>query len=122
MVRYVPIKETVILICSVIVNYMKRIRNTNDRMVDVIVFYAKNIKLQPVPPPMPLEALLIPDNLTDSDSDIIGGGTGCNFIFYDIIQMYAYFIMHIFELYRISINFKLLFYLLLFHEVLLYLL
>ena len=40
-----------------------------------------NIKLQPVPPPMPLEALLIPDNLTDSDSDGIGGGTGCNFIF-----------------------------------------
>ena len=30
---------------------------------------------------MPLEALLIPENLTDSDSDGIGGGTGCNFIF-----------------------------------------
>ena len=30
---------------------------------------------------MPLEALLIPDNLTDSDSNDIGGGTGCNFIF-----------------------------------------
>ena len=30
---------------------------------------------------MPLEALLIPDNLTDSDSDGIGGGTGCNLIF-----------------------------------------
>ena len=29
---------------------------------------------------MPLEALLIPDNLTDSDSDGIDGGTGCNFI------------------------------------------
>ena len=29
---------------------------------------------------MPLEALLIPENLTDSDSDGIGGGTGCNFI------------------------------------------
>ena len=26
---------------------------------------------------MPLEALLIPENLTDSDSDGIGGGTGC---------------------------------------------
>ena len=61
---------------------MKRIRNTNDRLVDVIVFYPKkNIKLQPVTPPMPLEALLIPENLTDSDSDGIGGGTGCNFIF-----------------------------------------
>ena len=41
----------------------------------------KNIKLQPVPPPMPLEALLTPDNLTYSASDGIGGATGCNFIF-----------------------------------------
>ena len=31
---------------------------------------------------MPLEALLIPENLTDSDSDGIGGGTGCNFTFF----------------------------------------
>ena len=62
---------------------MKRIRNTNDRLVDVIVFYPKkNIKLQPVTPLMPLEALLIPVNLTDSDSDGINGGTGCNFIFF----------------------------------------
>ena len=61
---------------------MKRIRCTNDRLVDVIVFYPKkNIKLQPVTPLMPLEALLIPVNLTDSDSDGINGGTGCNFIF-----------------------------------------
>ena len=29
---------------------------------------------------MQLEALLIPVNLTDSDSDGINGGTGCNFI------------------------------------------
>ena len=56
---------------------MNGIRNTNDRLVDVIVFYPKKIiKLQPVPPPMPLEALLVPDNLTDSDSDGIDGGTG----------------------------------------------
>ena len=82
MVRYVPIEETVILMCSVIVNHMKRISNTNGRLVDVMVFYPpKNIKLQPVTPLMPLEALLIPVNLTDSDSDGIGGGTGCNFIF-----------------------------------------
>ena len=61
---------------------MKRIRSTNDRLVDVIVFDPKkNIKLQPVTPLMPLEALLIPVNLTDSDSDGINGGTGCNFIF-----------------------------------------
>ena len=33
---------------------------------------------------MPLEALLIPENLTDSDSDGIGGGTGCNFIFFTV--------------------------------------
>ena len=39
MVGYVPIEETVILMCSVIVNHMKRISNTNDRLGDVIVFY-----------------------------------------------------------------------------------
>ena len=84
MMRYVPIEETVILImCSVFVNHMKRIRNTNDRLVDVIVFYPKkNIKLQPVPPLMPLEALLIPVNPTNSDYHGINGGTGCNFIFF----------------------------------------
>ena len=85
MVRYVPIEETEILMCSVIVNRMKRISNTNGRLVDVIVFYPKkNIKLQPVPPPMPLEALLIPENLADSDSDSIDGGTGCNFYCADL--------------------------------------
>ena len=66
---------------------MKRIRSTNDRLVDVIVFYPqKNIKLQPVTPLMPLEALLIQVNLTDSDSDGINGGTGCNFIFFFIVD------------------------------------
>ena len=61
---------------------MKRIRSTNDRLFEVLVFYRKNnIKLQPVTLLMPLEALLIPVNLTDSDSDGITGGTGCNFIF-----------------------------------------
>ena len=64
---------------------MKRIRSTNDRLVDVIVFDPKkNIKLQPVTPLMPLEALLIPVNLTDSDSYGINGGTGCNFIFINV--------------------------------------
>ena len=59
MVRYVRIEETVILImCSVFVNHIKRIRNTNDRLVDVIVFYQKiYIKLQHVPPSMPSKAL-----------------------------------------------------------------
>ena len=60
---------------------MNRIRNTSQRLVEVLVFYRKkNIKLQPVTPLMPLEALLIPVNLTDSDFDGITGGTGCNFI------------------------------------------
>ena len=31
---------------------------------------------------MPLEALLIPVNLTNSDYDGINGGTGCNFIYF----------------------------------------
>ena len=62
---------------------MNRIRNTSQRLVEVLVFDPKkNIKLQPVTPLMPLEALLIPVNLTDSDSDGINGGTGCNFIFF----------------------------------------
>ena len=70
---------------------MKRIRSTNDRLVDVIVFDPKkNIKLQPVTPLMPLEALLIPVNFADSDSDGINGGTGCNFIFL-FIYLFMYF-------------------------------
>ena len=51
----------------------------------------ENIKLQPVPPSMPLEALLIPDNLAVSDSDGIGGGTGCNFIF---LYIYVFLRVH----------------------------
>ena len=62
---------------------MNRIRNTSQRLVEVLVFYRKkNIKLQPVTPLMPLEALLIPVNPTSSDYDGINGGTGCNFIFF----------------------------------------
>ena len=61
---------------------MNRIRNTSQRLVEVLVFYRKkNIKLQPVTLLMPLEALLIPVNPTNSDYDGINGGTGCNFIF-----------------------------------------
>ena len=33
---------------------------------------------------MPLEALLIPVNPTNSDYDGINGGTGCNFIFFTV--------------------------------------
>ena len=62
---------------------MNRIRNTSQRLVEVLVFYRKkNIKLQPVTPLMPLEALLIPVNPTNSDYDGINGGAGCNFIFF----------------------------------------
>ena len=74
---------------------MKRIRSTNDRLVDVIVFDPKkNIKLQPVTPLMPLEALLIPVNLTDSDSYGINGGTGCNFIFFIYLFIYLFLRVH----------------------------
>ena len=38
---------------------------------------------------MPLEALSIPDNLTDSDSDGIDGGTGCNYIFYVFLRVHS---------------------------------
>ena len=64
---------------------MNRIRNTSQRLVEVLVFYRKkNIKLQPVTPLMPLEALLIPVNPTNSDYDGINGSTGCNFIFFTV--------------------------------------
>ena len=70
---------------------MNRIRNTSQRLVEVLVFYRKkNIKLQPVTPLMPLEALLIPVNPTNSDYDGIIGGTGCNFIFYLFIYLFMY--------------------------------
>ena len=72
---------------------MNRIRNTSQRLVEVLVFYRKkNIKLQPVTPLMPLEALLIPVNPTNSDYDGIIGGTGCNFIFY--LFMYVFLRVH----------------------------
>ena len=74
---------------------MKRIRSTNDRLVDVIVFDPKkNIKLQPVTPLMPLEALLIPVNPTNSDYDGINGGTGCNFIFFIYLFIYLFLRVH----------------------------
>ena len=83
---------------------MKRIRSTNDRLVDVIVFDPKkNIKLQPVTPLMPLEALLIPVNFTDSDSDGINGGTGCNFIFF-LFMYFSVFTPLTRPLYIISSN------------------
>ena len=45
------------------------------------------MKLQPVPPSMPPEALLITKNGTDSASDGIDGGTGCNFIYFLFLLM-----------------------------------
>ena len=41
----------------------------------------KNIKLQPVPPSMPLEALSARVSWINSVSNDIDRGTGCNFIF-----------------------------------------
>ena len=74
---------------------MNRIRNTSQRLVEVLVFYRKkNIKLQPVTPLMPLEALLIPVNPTNSDYDGINGGTGCNFIFFIYLFMYLFLRVH----------------------------
>ena len=49
----------------------------------------KNIKLQPVPPPMPSESLSVRFPGINSASNGIGGGTGCNFIFFfDKIQVH----------------------------------
>ena len=83
---------------------MNRIRNTSQRLVEVLVFYRKkNIKLQPVTPLMPLEALLIPVNPTNSDYDGIIGGTGCNFIFF-LFMYFSVFTPLTRPLYIISSN------------------
>ena len=64
---------------------MNRIRNTSQRLVEVLVFYRKKkIKLQPVTPLKLLEALLYPVNLTNNEYDGINGGTGCNIIFFTV--------------------------------------
>ena len=44
--------------------------------------HIKNIKLQPVPPSMPSEALSVLFLDIHSASSGIDGGTGCNFIFF----------------------------------------
>ena len=81
MVRYVPTEETVILIMCIRKSYEKNTQHKWQIGRCNCILSTKNMKLQPVPPPMPLEALLIPENLTDSDSNGIGGGKGCNYIF-----------------------------------------
>ena len=43
---------------------------------------------------MPPEALLITKNRTDSASDGISGGTGCNFIFFIYLCMYVFLRVH----------------------------
>ena len=82
MVRYVPIEETLILIMCIRELYEKNTQHKRQIGRCNCILSGKNIKLQPVPPSKPLEALFIPDNLTDSDSDSIDGGTGCNFLFF----------------------------------------
>ena len=49
----------------------------------------KNIKLEPVFPPMPSESLSVRFSVINSASNGISGGTGCNFIFFSI--KYKYF-------------------------------
>ena len=85
MVRYVPIKEILILIMCFRESYEKNTQHKRQIARCNCILSKKNIKLQLVTPPMPLEALLISENLTDSDSDGIGEGTGCNFIFFQHI-------------------------------------
>ena len=62
---------------------MKRIRNTNDRLVDVIVFYPPKIyKITACGSINAIGGTIDRLNLTHSDSDDINRGTGCNFIFF----------------------------------------
>ena len=53
--------------------------------------YAKNLKLHPVPPSIPLEALLISKNSTYSASDAMAlTEAGCNFMFfYSILDCFS---------------------------------
>ena len=81
MVRNVPIEEILILIMCICKSYEKNTQHKRQIGRCNCILSPKNIKLQPVAPLMPLEALLITINLTHSDSDAINGGTGCNFIF-----------------------------------------
>ena len=53
---------------------MDRIRNTNTKLVEV-QFIKKQYKITTCAFAIPLEALLIPKNLTDGDTNGIGGGT-----------------------------------------------
>ena len=79
--RYVPIEEIKILIMCICKSYENNTQHKRQIGRFNCILSKKNIKLQPVPPLMPLEVLLIPVNLTDSDSDGIDGGTGSNYIF-----------------------------------------
>ena len=69
---------------------MDRIRNTKIGR-STCILSKENIQLQPVTPPMPLEALLISENLTDSDSNGIGRGTGCNFTYIFLFMYFSVF-------------------------------
>ena len=64
MVRYVPIEEILILIMCFRESYEKNSQHKRQIGRCNCILSQKNIKLQPVTPLMPLEALLIPVNLT----------------------------------------------------------
>ena len=81
MVSYVPIEEILILIVCFRESYEWNTQHKLEIGRSTCILSKNKLKLQPVPPPMPLEALLIPENLTDSDSNGTSGGTGYNFIF-----------------------------------------
>ena len=89
MVRYVPIEEIVILIMCFRESYKNNTQHKRQIGRCNCILSQKNIKLQPVPPLMPSEALFIPVNLTGSDFDGINGGTGCNFIYYMINHIFT---------------------------------
>ena len=59
MVRYVPIEETVILIMCFCESYEKNTQHKRQIGRCNCILSKKNIKLQPVPPLIPLEALFI---------------------------------------------------------------
>ena len=83
MVRYVLIEQTVILIMCIRKSYEKNSQNKRQIGRCNCILSQKKYKIATCASANAIGGT-IPDNLTDSDSDGIGGGTGCNSIFFTV--------------------------------------
>ena len=82
MVRYVPIEETVILIMCIRKSYEKNTQHKRQIGRCNCILSQKKYKITTCASANAIGGIFIPDYLTDSEG--IGGGTGCNFIFFYI--------------------------------------